>query len=222
MTATTVPARSASFGPRAQRAGSDVKLERKRRTAGACVPGWSFCVVLLAATLCVGCKQKDEVPAEVARALNKQDAPPEKKRGIVGRKTIEVLDAPAVLAAGTHTIAQDKIGEGPPLGQGDLYTDPVSGPLNVLGGVSGFAGQYPMQQWVNGEYALTGKYPTYEQFTGYLEKNRQFAMPMLRLSQRYGYDETRGAVVTLNVVGWEAEMGGSLDMDGERVVPVND
>ena len=38
----------------------------------------------------------------------------------------------------------------------------------------------------------------------------------------YGYDETRGAMVTLNVIDWEAETGGSLDMDGERLVPIND
>ncbi|QDT16112.1 hypothetical protein [Alienimonas californiensis] len=170
-----------------------------------------------------GCKKKDEIPPEVDAALNKHEAPapePEQKTGIVGRKTIEVLDAPAVIAAGTHTIAQDKIGEGPPLGDGGAgYTDPISGPLNALGSVTGFAGQYPMQQWVNGEYALNGKYPTYEQFTGFLQKNKQYAMPMPRLSQRYGYDETRGAVVVLDVVGGIPDEGGSLDMDGDRLLP---
>ena len=181
-----------------------------------------LCVALLAATLCVGCKQKDEVPAEVARALNQQDAPPEKKRGIVGRKTIEVLDAPAALAAGTHTLAQDKIGEGAPLGGADLGNDPISAPLNALGGVTSFAGRIGMQQWVDHEYALNGEYPTYERFVDFLKQNPQYAMPMPRLSQRYGYDETRGAMVTLNVVDWEAEMGGSEDLDGDRVVPVND
>ena len=29
-------------------------------------------------------------------------------------------------------------------------------------------------------------------------------------------------MVTLNVVDWEAETGGSEDLDGDRVVPIND
>ncbi|NNJ24738.1 hypothetical protein [Alienimonas chondri] len=188
-------------------------------------PARTLLLVTLAASVAAsaGCKKKDQIPPEVDAALQGEKAPPpEQKTGIVGRKTIEVLDAPAAIAAGTHTIAQDKIGEGPPLGQGDFYTDPVSGPLNALGSISSFAGQMPMQQWVNGEYALNGEYPTYEQFTGFLQKNRQYAMPMPRLSQRYGYDETRGAVVVLNVVGGIPDEGGSLDMDGDRLLPKGD
>ncbi|MFH5803526.1 hypothetical protein [Alienimonas sp. DA493] len=171
-----------------------------------------------------GCKEKDEIPPEVDAALNQNGpadapAPPaEKKTGIVGRKTIEVLDAPAVIAAGTHTISQDKIGEGDPMGNVE-YGGPITGPLNALGGATGFVGRLPMHQWVQGEYALKGRYPTYEEFTAFLQKNKQYAMPMPRLSQRYGYDETRGAVVLLDVVGGIPDEGGSLDMDGDRLLP---
>ncbi|MEM9702006.1 MAG: hypothetical protein AAF907_06145 [Planctomycetota bacterium] len=183
-------------------------------------------LLLSAGLLAVGCgKKKDDLPPEVEAALKGEEppAPPkEQKRGIVGRKTIEILNAKEVLAAGTHSIAQEKIGEGSPLGEGDVYTDPISGPLNVLGRVSAFAGQYQIQGWVNGEYALNGKYPTYDQVIAYLERNPQFALPMPRLSQRYAYDETRGAMLVLDVLGWEAADGGSLDMDGERVVPINE
>ncbi len=167
-----------------------------------------------------GCTRSDEIPADVDAALDGDNAPPAKqKTGIVGRKTIEVLDAPVVLAAGTHTLAQDKIGEGGPMGGGEMYTDPISGPLNVLGEATALIGRVPMDQWVKTEYALKGEYPTYEQFTAYLQKNRQYAMPMPRLSQRYGYDETRGAVVTLDVVGGIPDEGGSLDLDGDRLLP---
>ena len=79
----------------------------------------------LAALLPVGCHDKDEIPPEVAAELAevRGEAPApaaEPKRGIVGRKTIEVLDAPAVIAAGTHGIAQDAIDGSPPLGGQDL------------------------------------------------------------------------------------------------------
>ena len=184
-----------------------------------------------AAALSPGCREKGDIPADVAARLEQVDAdgnlkpaavPKEKKRGIVGRKTLEILDAPAVLAAGTHVIAQDAIDGSPPLGGQDLGRDPISVPLNALGGITGFVGRLPMQGWIDGEYALTGEYPSYEKLTGFLAKNRQYALPMPRLSQRYAYDEARGAMLLLDVVDWEAKDGGSLDVEGERVVPVND
>lgn len=176
-----------------------------------------------------GCQAKDDVPADLEAALDAEknpdaapapaDGKPNDKTGIVGRKTIEVLDAPAVIAAGTHTIAQDKIGEGSPLGGADLGGGPISAPLNALGGATGSLGRVGMQQWVDLQYATTGEYPTYEQLTAYLQKNKQYAMPMPRLSQRYGYDENRGAMVLLNVVGGIPKEGGSLDMKGDRLLP---
>ena len=181
--------------------------------------------------LLAGCHDRDAIPADVAARLEQVDAdgnvkpaavPKEKKRGIVGRKTLEILDAPAVLAAGTHVIAQDAIDGSPPLGGQDLGSDPISVPLNALGGITGFMGRVPMQRWIDGEYALTGEYPSYETLTAFLAKNRQYALPMPKLSQRYAYDEDRGAMLLLDVVDWEAKDGGSLDVDGDRVVPTND
>ena len=68
---------------------------------------------LLAALLLAalaGCDRKRELPPEVAARVDRVDAngqlkaPAAKKRGIVGRKTLEVLDAPAAVAAGTHVV----------------------------------------------------------------------------------------------------------------------
>ena len=92
----------------------------------------------------------------------------------------------------------------------------------MLGGATGFLGRVPMHQWVQTQYAVNGAYPTYAEFTGFLKQNPRYAMPMPKLSQRYGYDETRGAVLLLDVLGWEAAMGGSEDVTGGRVVPVNE
>ena len=149
----------------------------------------------------IGCGGGDQDPAP---------ADPPARRGIVGRKTLEVLDAPAAVAAGTHTIAQGDVSEG--LGGGDLGGDPITQSLNALGGATGFLGRLPMQQWVNGEYALNGEYPSYERLTAYLDKNPQYALPMPRLSQRYAYDETTGQMLLLDVVDWTAEAGGSVDV----------
>ena len=149
----------------------------------------------------IGCGGGDQDPAP---------ADPPARRGIVGRKTLEVLDAPAAVAAGTHTIAQGDVSEG--LGGGDLGGDPITQSLNALGGATGFLGRLPMQQWVNGEYALNGEYPSYERLTAYLDKNPQYALPMPRLSQRYAYDETTGQMLLLDVVDWTAEVGGSVDV----------
>ena len=202
-------------------------MRRSPPPLAAALPAAAVALVLF----CPGCREKGEIPADVAARLEQVDAdgnlkpeavPNEKKRGIVGRKTLEILDAPAVLAAGTHVIAQDAIDGSPPLGGQDLGNDPISVPLNALGGVTGFVGRLGMHQWVQTQYALEGRYPTYEEFTGFLEKNPRYAMPMPKLSQRYGYDETRGAMLLLDVVDWEAKDGGSLDVDGERVIPTND
>ena len=166
-----------------------------------------FSVALLPA----GCGG-DDLPPEVAARLAAKKKAEEKPRGIVGRKTLEVLDAPAALAAGTHTLAQGKIGEGRPLGDGGLGNDPISQSLNALGGATAFLGRVPMQQWIDAEYALTGEYPSHEKLTGFLDKNPQYALPMPRLSQRYAYDETAGAMVLLDVVDWTPEVGGSRDV----------
>ena len=165
--------------------------------------------------LLAGCGDgKKDLPPAVADRLAAKDgnAKPPVRRGIVGRKTVEVLDARAALAAGTHTLAQGKIGEGSPLGGGGLGGDPLSQSLNALGGATGFLGRVPMQQWVQAEYALNGEYPTHDRLTAFLAKNPQYALPMPRLSQRYGYDEVEGAMVLLDVVDWAPEVGGSVDV----------
>ena len=160
------------------------------------------------------------IAAAAALGCGSPDPPPEKppqRRGIVGRKTIEVLDAPAALAAGTHTVAQGDVSEG--LGGADLGGDPLSQSLNALGGATGFLGRLPMQQWVEAEYALKGAYPTHAQLTAFLEKNPQYALPMPRLSQRYAYDETTGQMLLLDVTDWTAEVGGSVDVRDRAVTP---
>ena len=163
--------------------------------------------LLVTATLPAGCGGEPE------------PAPPPKPRGIVGRKTLEVLDAPAAIAAGTHTLAQGKIGEGSPLGGGGLGNDPISQSLNALGGATGFVGRVPMQQWVDAQQALTGEFPTHEQLAAFLAANRQYALPMPRLSQRYGYDQTAGAMVLLDVVDWTPAVGGSADVNDPAPSP---
>ena len=195
---------------------------RPRITTATAIPRLRFKLTsIVTLALLAGCGGNDLPPGVKERLAKKQAAEGKvpQRRGIVGRKTLEVLDAPAALAAGTHTVAQGDVSEG--LGGGGLGSDPLTQGLNALGGATGFLGRLPMQQWVNGEYALNGTYPTHERLTGFLNKNPQYALPMPRLSQRYAYDETTGRMLLLDVTGWTPEVGGSVDVRDREKPPAD-
>ena len=121
-------------------------------------------------------------------AASTTSAPPvgTQSQSHVGQRSKEILNAKEIVADPNWTVAASD----PSQVRG------FSAPGTAFNRAVALSGTVGLEQWVQHEQALNGKYPSYQQLQDYLKQN-SVDMPALRVYQHYGYDETTGQVVIL-------------------------
>ncbi|PHR93873.1 MAG: hypothetical protein COA78_32560 [Blastopirellula sp.] len=153
----------------------------------------AFCLLLV---FSIGCGEdiviKDPPPQPAKKAAPVADPAPstessdQDNKGIIGKKTKEVVNALEVLKDPNIFLPEGNQ-------EGKDYLSQVTSSVFTVGGkVSTFG----MQRWVQGHEALNEEFPSYEQFMKQMqEPGIEFVQ--LRSYEMYAYNEETGAILIL-------------------------
>jgi hypothetical protein len=146
---------------------------------------WTW-LILASSALAVagGC---EEQPRNVGV---KPNAPPEKQaeRGILGRRTQEIHNAPVELRQGNVKSATTRI----------TAKDPFTLQGNAYVSIIGRTGQLKIEDAMNKYRALNDRYPKdYDEFMAEIIKANNISLPLLPPYQEYGYDDKEHKLIIL-------------------------
>jgi hypothetical protein len=145
---------------------------------------WMFFGLACCAVAAVGC---EEQPRNVG---GKPSAPaaPKAERGIIGRRTQDVRNAPADLKKEKAQVATTRI----------VAKDPITLQGNAYVSIIGRASQLLIDDAINKFRALNDRYPKdYEEFMAEIIKANNISLPVLPPYQEYGYLEKEHKLIIL-------------------------
>ena len=145
---------------------------------------------LIPATLCLalttaGCEEKRHVVGEKPAPGPRQK---EEDTFIVGKKTMEVVNAAPELQKGEAQVASQKI----------TARDPITLPGNAYVSIIGRNSILNITHAIDLYQAENGRYPKdYQEFMDVIIKGNNIALPALPSYQKYGYDEKAHKLIIL-------------------------